>query len=241
MATYNGERFVEEQVRSILDQLALGDEVVIVDDASSDSTVAIIQSIGDPRVHLSVHSTNVGYTATFEEALSLASGAYIFLSDQDDVWVPGRVDAMLDALCASQLVVGNCKHFGGELTPFLRLRLRSSESSHYVRNLIGILVGYRLHWGSAMGIRAEFRRIALPFPKGTVESHDQWLALAANVLRDVSYLDEDVVLHRLHGGNVTPNGVRGIRAIARARWQFGKDLIVAIRRARKLRAVNGAR
>jgi glycosyltransferase involved in cell wall biosynthesis len=241
MATYNGERFVEEQVRSILDQLEAGDEVVIVDDASSDSTVAIIHSIGDPRVRVSVHSKNVGYTATFEEALSLASGAYIFLSDQDDVWVPGRVDAMLEALGASQLVVGNCKHFGGELTPFLRLRLKSSESTHYIRNIVGILVGYRLHWGSAMGIRAEFRRVALPFPEGTVESHDQWLALAANVLRNVSYLDDDVVLHRLHGKNVTPKGMRNVRAIARARWQFGKELMVAIRRVRKLRALNEAR
>lgn len=237
MATYNGERYVEEQLHSILPELGEADEVVVVDDASSDSTVAIIQSIADSRIRIIEHKENRGYTATFEEALSLAQGSYIFLSDQDDVWVPGRIDVMLAALRRSQLVVGNCTHFGGELTWFLRLRLRSADSTHRVRNILGILVGYRLHWGSAMGIRAEFRRLALPFPEGTTESHDQWLALAANVLGDVRYLDRDVVLHRLHTRNVTPNGIRGIRAIARARWQFLKDLIVAIRRLHKLRAV----
>lgn len=234
MATFNGERFLQEQIGSILAQLDPNDEVVVVDDASQDATVDVIEQIGDARVKVVRHADNRGYVPTFEEALSLARGQYIFLSDQDDIWTPGRVELMIAALQRAELVVGNCEHFGGELTPFLRLRLRSADSTHRLRNILGIIVGYRLHWGSAMAIRAEFRRLVLPFPQGTLESHDQWLALAANVAASVEYLEEDVVLHRLHSQNVTPKGVRGARAIVRARVQFLKELLIARRRWRRL-------
>ena len=235
MATYNGERFIVEQVASILAQLQERDEVIVVDDASSDSTIDLIEAMHDPRIKVFAHRENRGYTATFQEAMTLAGGEVILLSDQDDVWIPGRVETMVDALRGNALVVGNCVHFGGELTPFLRLRLRSGDSTHHVRNILGILVGYRLHWGSAMGLRSEFRRLALPFPAGTKESHDQWLALAANIAGNIAYLDDDLLLHRLHSSNVTPVGIRGLSAIVRARWQFVKDILIAARRVSRLR------
>jgi glycosyltransferase involved in cell wall biosynthesis len=239
MATYNGERYVREQLDSILEQLGSDDEVVVVDDASSDGTVEVIEQLGDARVTVVRHAENRGYVSSFEEAIFRANGEYLFLSDQDDIWIPGRVDSMVKALGSARLVVGNPVHFGGEVTPFLRLRLRSSDSNHRVRNILGIIVGYRLHWGSAMAIRSDFKRLVLPFPAGTVESHDQWLALAANVAGDARYLDDDVVLHRLHSANVTPGGIRGIRAIVRARVQFLKELLIAIHRRRRL-TVTGA-
>ena len=129
MATFNGERFLQEQIGSILAQLDPNDEVVVVDDASQDATVDVIEQIGDARVKVVRHADNRGYVPTFEEALSLARGQYIFLSDQDDIWTPGRVELMIAALQRAELVVGNCEHFGGELTPFLRLRLRSADST----------------------------------------------------------------------------------------------------------------
>lgn len=234
MATFNGERYLREQLDSILSELGPEDEVIVVDDASQDGTIDVIGQIEDKRVSVVRHAQNRGYVPTFEEALSLARGKYIFLSDQDDIWVPGRVELMVAGLKSAALVVGNCQHFGGELTPFLRLRLRSKDSTHRVRNIMGIIVGYRLHWGSAMAIRAEFKRLVLPFPAGTTESHDQWLALAANVAGKVRYLDADVVLHRLHSENVTPKGIRGIRSILRARVQFLKELAIAWRRWRRV-------
>lgn len=95
MATYNGAEFVTEQIASILPQLAPGDEIVIVDDASTDDTLEVISRIDDPRIRLVRNEVNLGYVHTFERALATTRGEVIFLSDQDDEWFPERVSQML--------------------------------------------------------------------------------------------------------------------------------------------------
>lgn len=231
MAAYNGSEFIDEQVASILSQLAPTDELVIVDDHSTDDTVARIRQIGDPRIRLIESEANRGYTKTFERALRAARGRYIFLSDQDDIWPDGRLARMVEALQTHELVVGNCKHFGGQPGSFQRIRLRSGDSTHYRRNALGVLIGYRLHWGSAMGFRATLLESILPFPEGLSESHDQWIALVGNAEHSVAYLDDDVLLHRLHERNVTPKRARGLEKIFRARVQFLRQIIIARGRA----------
>lgn len=233
MAAYNGQQFIREQVRSILAQLGTDDEIVIVDDCSRDDTVAVLRSINDSRIRLLHSATNRGYTAAFESALRQARGRFIFLSDQDDIWPQGRLQLMLDALHEHELVVGNCEHFGGAPGRFQRIRLRSGDSTHHLRNALGILVGYRLHWGSAMGFRASLLESILPFPKGLTESHDQWIALVGNAAGSVAYLDEDVLLHRLHSNNVTPKRARGVAQILAARVQFMKEAVIARSRVRR--------
>ncbi|WP_258190848.1 glycosyltransferase [Arthrobacter sp. PAMC25284] len=113
MATYRGAAFVEEQVASILAELGPDDELVIVDDASPDETADVIAAIEDPRVRLVRATANRGYVRTFEEAVRLSRGDYIFLSDQDDVWIPGRVELMLGALAGSRVVASNFDMLGG--------------------------------------------------------------------------------------------------------------------------------
>lgn len=228
MAAFNGQEFIKEQLSSILLQIGPQDEVVIVDDHSTDGTVAEIMAVKDPRIRLLISEKNSGYTRAFERALRSARGAVIFLSDQDDIWPEGRVDLMLHALSSSALVVGNCTHFGGIPGSFQRIRLRSVDSTHRLRNLMGIIVGYRLHWGSAMAFRASLLQLVLPFPKGLTESHDQWIAMVANVAGSVTYLDDDVLLHRLHQTNVTPKQPRSISRILGARFQFIRELRIAV-------------
>lgn len=241
MAAHNGEKYVEEQIASILPQLGEHDELVIVDDCSTDNTVSEIRAIADPRIRLIAAEKNVGYVRTFERALREALGDVIFLSDQDDVWTPGRVESMLRGLADRLMVVGNCEHFGGAAGHFQEIRLRPGDSDHHLRNIVGILVGYRLHWGCAMAFRRELLDTALPFPRFLRESHDQYLALDANVNGSVRYLDSNVVRHRLHGENLTPAGVRGLPAILRARLAFVGELLVlcsrrALRRPSKITA-----
>jgi glycosyltransferase involved in cell wall biosynthesis len=84
VATYQGERFVAAQLQSILTQLSDGDEVIIVDDHSMDTTCERIVALGDSRIRLIRHDANRGVAESFEEAISQASGDVIFLSDQDD-------------------------------------------------------------------------------------------------------------------------------------------------------------
>lgn len=239
MATHNGEAHIREQIDSILRQLCDADEIVVIDDASTDRTSEIVASYGDPRIRLERLSRNIGYSAAFERAIGGACGEILMLSDQDDIWVDGRVDVLLDALRHADVVAANCTHFGGPLTPFLRLRLAARASRWRLRNIVGIVIGYRLHWGNAMAFTANFRRAALPFPAGLRESHDQWLALLGNVSRRIVYRDEDVTLHRLHAGNVTPRRVRAAHRVIGARIQFLRQLLVAAHRTRALAREGG--
>lgn len=232
MAAYNGSLHIEEQIGSILAELGAHDELVVVNDASTDDTANIIRAFEDPRIRLIEAGTNAGYVRTFERALSEARGEYVFLSDQDDVWIPGRVELMIHALKGHRMVASNCEHIEGPVGRFHEIRLRAKDSRHRVRNIIGIFVGYRLHWGCAMAFRRNLLGQILPFPPHMTESHDQWIALVGNMNRSIVYLEPNTILHRLHGRNLTPAGIRGLPEILKARVAFAKNIAVAWHRAR---------
>src|SRR5688500_7950774 len=97
MATFNGARFIEAQVESILRELRPGDELVVSDDRSTDATMEKIRNFADPRVRMLV-SPEAGLVRNFENALRHARGHYVFLCDQDDVWLPGKLDTMCETL-----------------------------------------------------------------------------------------------------------------------------------------------
>src|SRR5919199_6162917 len=100
MCTYNGERYLQEQLDSIAAQTCLPDELVVCDDRSSDRTLEIIQifksKVSFP-VHLHINPENLGTIKNFEKAISLCTGDIIVLSDQDDVWKPHKVETILQA------------------------------------------------------------------------------------------------------------------------------------------------
>lgn len=104
MATYNGEKYIKEQLKSILKQLGPCDEVVISDDGSKDNTKDVIDSIEDKRIHYYVNSGTHGFTHNFENALRHASGNFIFLSDQDDIWMDNKVSIVMEALKTADFV-----------------------------------------------------------------------------------------------------------------------------------------
>ncbi|BCW79276.1 alpha-L-Rha alpha-1,3-L-rhamnosyltransferase [Arthrobacter sp. NicSoilC5] len=235
MAAYNGARHISEQIDSILPELGPHDEVVVVNDCSTDNTAAIVAAVPDGRIRLINAEQNRGYVSTFERALGEARGEFVFLSDQDDVWLPGRVERMISALDGKDMVVSNCRHFDGAPGSFHEIRLRAKDSTHHLRNLLGIVVGYRLHWGCAMAVRRNLLAQALPFPHYMNESHDQWLATVGNVNRSIVYMEEDTILHRLHGENLTPHGIRSASKIIRARIAFLRNVYIAVRRSRQAR------
>ena len=98
IATYNGENYIESQLISILTELNIKDEVIIVDDCSSDDTIKVIRSISDSRIKLFFNEKNIGHIKSFERAINLSTGSVIFLSDQDDVWISGRVVDMVQKM-----------------------------------------------------------------------------------------------------------------------------------------------
>ena len=115
MATYNGSKYIRQQVESILIQLSFEDEVIISDDGSLDETLQVLQEIGDIRVKICKNEPPHGVVENFENAIKHAVGDYIFLCDQDDVWMPGKVKKVLEALKDYDFVVHNAEMVDGDL------------------------------------------------------------------------------------------------------------------------------
>jgi glycosyltransferase involved in cell wall biosynthesis len=234
MATYKGARYIEEQLGSILSQLGPDDEVVIVDDASPDDTVSRVRTLDDSRIRLIQAPVNQGYVKSFEQAALASRGRVILFSDQDDVWVEGRLDAMLKALESTDVVASNFDVLGGGPRPQIP-RLRSADSQRNIANLIGILIGYRAYYGCGMGFRRELLHQFAPIPGYLRESHDLWLGILGNCAGSMSHLDRTTLLRRLHEENATPRGWRSLSTILRARVVLLRLIFEAKRRLRKQR------
>jgi len=228
LASYRGGRYIKEQLESIVAQLGPDDELVIVDDASPDDTVEQIRTFRDGRIRLIEAAVNQGYVRSFEQAALASKGKYILLADQDDVWVPGRLELMIEALQTSRVVASNFDVLGGGPRPGIP-RLRSSDSRRHAANIFGILVGYRAYYGCGMGFRRDILPVFTPVPKYLNESHDLWLAIIGNLSGSIRHLDDSTLLRRIHDENATPRGWRSLSVILRARVV----LLRCIRQARR--------
>jgi glycosyltransferase involved in cell wall biosynthesis len=239
MATYNGARFVDEQVESILAQLGDHDELIVVDDASTDDTVARLEARRDPRISVRRSTCNEGYVRAFERALSLARGEHVFLADQDDAWPPGRVVVMREALGRGSVVAGNVAVLGGPdrlRGPFGEAdwRVRAETSDHTLRNVLRLAISDMPYFGSAMALRRDVLEVALPFPGSVLELHDAWLALVGLATHSMVHIDERVVLRRQHGANTTGR-IRSPWLVVRGRYYVALMILTAWRRARGAR------
>ena len=107
IATYNGGKYIRQQIESILPQLDATDEIIISDDGSTDDTLLQIEALSSSLVRVYKHTNRLGYTRNFERALTYAKGDVIFLCDQDDIWLPNKVEMCMKELTNSDLVVTN--------------------------------------------------------------------------------------------------------------------------------------
>lgn len=201
MATYNGAAFVEEQLRSILAQLGEHDEIVVSDDGSADATLAVIQAVNDPRIRLLPPHEPLGSTRNFYRALDAAQGDIIFLSDQDDVWLPGRVERCLEELGTADLVVTDCQVVDESLQAlypslFKLYGLREGLWHNLLR------CGF---YGSLMAMHRSVVERAKPWPKNDeLIKHDWWLGMVAEKTGTVRFVaDRQFVLYRRHEGAET--------------------------------------
>ncbi|MFT4233159.1 MAG: glycosyltransferase [Leucobacter sp.] len=241
MASYCGAQFIDEQIRSILAQLSETDELVVVDDASTDDTAAAVRSIGDHRIRFFEQPENQGYVRTFERALAEARGDFVLLADQDDVWPDGRVAAMRTALERADVVAGNLDLLSADRPIPGPLGIREWRLPRIgrrapLRNVLGIVCGIMPYFGCAMGFRRSFADRALPFPPWLYESHDLWLAVVGNLAGDLVHIPDTVTLRRLHDDNASPSQPRSLPQIARSRLL----VLRMIREARLRRRANPA-
>ncbi|MBD5329863.1 MAG: glycosyltransferase family 2 protein [Bacteroides sp.] len=199
MATYNGERYLRQQVDSILRQLGDNDELIVSDDGSDDATLDILRSYSDPRLKLYSNEMGRGVNGNFETAVSHASGDYLFLSDQDDVWLEGKVRECVSALKDADCVVHDCIVTDGEgnVTSDSFFRLRGSGPGFW-KNL------YRNSYlGCCMAFRREVLQYALPYPKPLPVFQEGWIASLAEIKGRVRFIPFKGIFFRRHDGNAS--------------------------------------
>lgn len=238
MATFNGARYVSRQLTSILDELADDDEVIVIDDCSSDGTVEVVRHLGDPRITVHVNHRNRGEVFSFGRAMALARNDFLFLSDQDDIWVPGRVALMRRRLIETEasVVSSNFDWIAANEDPInVKYDGVSSESSRrHFRNILDIFFGRTNYYGCAMALRREFVPVVVPIPR-FVESHDLWIALASNMARSNLHIDDRTLLKRKHDTNVTSTtSSRSYYRKLKSRMIFAASLMVLCGRRRRL-------
>lgn len=200
MATYNGEKYIKDQLLSILKQIGLNDEIIISDDLSKDNTIKIIESIKDSRIKI-FFNKNRGYTNNFQNAIQHASGYYIFLSDQDDIWMDHKFKIMSDLLKNYDFVVSNAQMVNKDLESLdsTYFQLRGGAKRGFLNNLIKLQ-----YIGCCMAFRKIILKKAFPFPKNTALcSHDLWISLISEFYFSTYVIQEPLLLYRRHGENVS--------------------------------------
>lgn len=206
MATYNGEKYIKEQINSILELLTYEDEIIIFDDNSSDNTVKILDSLNDDRIQIYIKSNKRGEVSSFSQAISKANNEIIFLSDQDDIWKQEKIIETIEYFRDSHvgLITSNFDWIdkNGDKVDIYYDGVLEQNSKKYFNNILDIFIGKTNYFGCAMAFRSELKKLIVPIPN-FVESHDLWIALIGNITRSNLHLDKRLFLKRNHSSNAT--------------------------------------
>lgn len=229
LCTYNGARFIEQQLRSILTQSVLPQQIVISDDASSDDTLAIVARVFDElddsdaardiEVEILSNAAPLGVVANFQQAMLACWGELIALSDQDDVWHADRLavavarfessDSLMLVHADARLIDAEGASLGHSL--FDALGISAGERAEAAAgDELAVLLRRNLVTGASTMVRRRVLDAAVPFAPLWV--HDEWLAMIATSIGTGELLDTELVDYRQHGGNqigVQKLGVRG--------------------------------
>ena len=210
MTTYNGEKYLKEQIDSILNQTVSDFELIVCDDVSSDSTMDILNGYAakDSRVHVFRNEENLGFLKNFEKAIRICldrGAEYVALSDQDDIWAENHLEVLAGTMSSGG---------GGAGAPAIEFRESVTNSGHLSflpiplinasqsERIKFFLYGSCLIGGCNMLIHSSVLSLALPFKK-EFYVHDYWLSFIG-ILTDSIYITEiPVTFHRNHSVNVT--------------------------------------
>jgi glycosyltransferase involved in cell wall biosynthesis len=208
MATYNGEKYVQEQIDSILEQTYRDFELIICDDCSTDNTLKVIQEFcsNDVRIYVYKNEKRLGYIKNFEKALCLCHGDYIALSDQDDIWEPTHLEFLYKNIGESLLICSNAllvdtNNISLNSTMKDVIHIKYIPCDHHL--IFQRLLYMNFAQGSSMLISRELLDKAVPFPFEI--PHDYWLAIVAASESKLVYSDFITLRYRQHTGNITDN------------------------------------
>ena len=207
MATFNGSAYVHEQIQSIIPQLNPEDELIVVDDASTDNTIAIIEQFNDRRIKILLNKCNLGHVRTFERCLTHVTNEIIMFSDQDDRWTDDHIEKLLrgfDGATGPRLVFGDFQEFSDQNSLKIRKYLPDFPKSQITRLgfLRLLIMGKSRMFGCCMGINRELLDKVMPFPKRAV-SHDLWIGYLAVLTAEINLVDQVITHRRIHTANIT--------------------------------------
>ena len=224
IATYNGERFIREQIDSILRQLSSDDEIILSDDGSTDDTISIINSIDDKRIKIIEGPRKHSPTPNFECAMKEAKGDYIFMADQDDVWKPNKVEVCIEWLHKYDCVVSDAEVTDSNLNPlypslYTIMQVRQGRIYNTVwKN------GYT---GCCMAFRRNVLNASLPFPKN-IPMHDIWIGNVAAYKYNMKFIPDKLIYFRRHNETISCNGKGSKYSMwqqIKFRWSVIKNIV----------------
>lgn len=200
MSTYCGERYLSTQLDSILNQSIQCSEIIIVDDFSCDYTWNVLceYAIKYSQIKIYRNDTNIGVIKSFEKALMLCSGDYIALADQDDYWLPNKLEILINKIGDNWLIHSDA-YVVDEKLRIINESFSSIKPYHdntlemyYLRNNVT---------GCTVLLHRDLLKLALPFPEHVI-MHDHYLALCAKFFNKLSYLNQPLIKYRQHLDNM---------------------------------------
>lgn len=213
MPTYNGGKYIREQLESILAQLSPEDEVIISDDRSTDDTLSIIKSFNDSRIKVYSHEKIINpFSGTYrniyyvyknvENALKYSLGDYIFLSDQDDIWLPHKVKRIMSEFDKNnECILHNNRVINNNHDTLMESYFDfTNPSENWMRFIVRCF-----YQGASMAFTSKIKDLSLPMPENPI-SHDHWIAcIAWTHGKKICFIEEQLLLYRRHGNNVSPS------------------------------------
>ncbi len=226
MAVYNGERFLPEQLDSILKQLEEQDEIVVSYDRSSDNTWDLLQDYSNrfPQVKV-IKNTKPGIATNFNNAVFHCTGDYVFICDQDDRWADTKRQDVVAAFekSGADMVIHNGVHIDTEgkviSEPFFSM-YRIGDGK--VKNLLK-----PRYSGCCTAFTRQMAKKILPIPE-RIDAYDHWIGTVGEFFGKIYYEEKILLYHRLHGENVTPPSTRALSVVLKARsglvWNLAKRM-----------------
>ena len=208
LCTYNGEQYLREQLESFLNQSRKPDEIIVCDDKSSDGTWNILEQFKKEapfKVHLIQNKTNLGSTANFAKAIDLCTGEIIFLSDQDDVWLPLKLEVIANVFERDPdvgMVFSNAFVTNENLQPYAESLWEYVKFDEDMQRLClqgrlwSALIQRSYVTGATMAFRGKWKFLLNPFPANWV--HDEWITILTDLISKIKFVPEKLILYRQH-------------------------------------------
>lgn len=206
LCTYNGEKFLKEQLESFVNQTQLPDELIICDDSSTDSTVEILKEFEKNSpffVQIEINHKQLGVIKNFEKAISLCTGDLIFLSDQDDIWMPEKTEIITKQFeqneelgmifSDAELIGENSEKLGKTLFD------ETFRKTDKIKSLFDLCLNKNVATGATMAFRSKLRNNFIPIPTNIPNIiHDGWIALVLSSITECKCLEKPLIKYRQH-------------------------------------------